>query len=108
MELAAGLSTIPVPVLIVLGALVVVEIGLDLVALVDLYRRPTPQVASGNKWIWVAVILLVNLVGPILYLTVGRKPAQAAESSSAAGRERKEVDSIVDSLYGSRDPTDRS
>jgi hypothetical protein len=108
MELAARLSTIPTPVLIVLAALALVEIGLDLVALVDLYRRPTPQVVIGNKWIWVAIILLVNMLGPILYLAVGRKPAPAVQSSGATGRERKQVDNIVDSLYGTRDPTDRS
>ena len=108
MELAASLSTIPTPVLIVLAAVVLAEIGLDLVALVDLYRRPTAQVVIGNKWIWVAIILLVSLLGPILYLAVGRKPAPAAESSGATGREPKQVDSIVDSLYGTRDPNDRS
>jgi hypothetical protein len=65
-------------------------------------------VVIGNKGIWVAIILLVNLLGPILYLAIGRKPAPAAESPGAAGRERKQVDDIVDSLYGTRDPTDRS
>jgi hypothetical protein len=108
MELAALLSTIPTPLLIVLAALALVEIGLDLVALVDLYRRPTPQVVIGNKWIWVAIILLVNLLGPILYLAIGRKPAPASESSGTAGRPPERVDHIVDSLYGDRDHTDPS
>jgi hypothetical protein len=108
MELAARLSTISTPVLIVLAAIALVEIGLDLVALVDLYRRPTPQVVIGNKWIWVAIILLVNLLGPILYLAIGRKPAPATESSGAAGRPRKQVDNIVDTLYGTRDRTDQT
>jgi hypothetical protein len=106
MELAASLSTIPTSVLIVLAAVAVVEIGLDLVTLVDLYRRPTPQVVIGNKWIWVAIILLVNLLGPILYLAIGRKPAAASESSGAAGREAKRVDNIVGPLYGDRDHID--
>ena len=61
----------------------------------------------GNKWIWVAIILLVNLLGPILYLAAGRKPAPATESSGAAGHPRKQVDNIVDSLYGTRDASDR-
>jgi 4-amino-4-deoxy-L-arabinose transferase-like glycosyltransferase len=108
MELAASLSTTPTPVLIALAALALVEIGLDLVALVDLYRRPTPQVVIGNKWIWVAIILLVSLLGPILYLAIGRKPAPATEASGEAERPRKQVDHIVDSLYDTRDPTNRS
>jgi hypothetical protein len=106
MELAASLSTIPTPLLIVLAAVALVEIGLDLVALVDLYRRPTAQLVIGNKWIWVAIILLVSLLGPILYLAIGRKPAPAPESSGAAARPGKQVDNIIDSLYGTRGPSD--
>lgn len=106
MKLASSLATIPTPLLIVLAVLAIVEIGLDLVALVDLYRRPTPQVVIGNKWIWVAIILLVNLLGPILYLAIGRKAAPAIESSVAAGRPGKQVDNIIDSLYGTNDRKD--
>jgi hypothetical protein len=108
MEPAASLSAISTPVLILLAALALVEIGLDVVALVDLYRRPTSQVAIGNKWIWVVIILLVNLLGPILYLAIGRKPAPGTASFDSPGRSRKQVDSVVDSLYGTGEPIDRS
>jgi hypothetical protein len=56
----------------------------------------------------VAIIVLVNLLGPILYLAIGRQPAAAGESSSTAGLPPKRVDKIVDSLYGTNDATDRS
>lgn len=59
-------------VAVVLGVLAAVQITLDVIALVDLYRRPVSQVRTGNKWAWVAIILLINLLGAILYLTVGR------------------------------------
>jgi hypothetical protein len=108
MKLAAGLATIPTPELIALAVIALVQIGLDVVALVDLYRRPTFQVVIGNKWIWVAIILLVGLLGPILYLAIGRKPARAVDSPHAGQRAHEQVDNIVDSLYGPRDPTDRS
>ena len=66
------LSTIPVGVLIALGVVLLLEIVLDVIALVDLFRRPVARVALGNKWIWVAVIILVKLIGDILYFAIGR------------------------------------
>ncbi|MCA9991052.1 MAG: PLDc_N domain-containing protein [Anaerolineales bacterium] len=49
--------------------LVIIQLGLMLFALVDLIRRPTTR---GPKWAWALVIVLINLIGPILYLVVGR------------------------------------
>jgi len=68
---------------------------------VDLVRRPVDRVALGNKWVWVAIILLVNLLGAILYLAVGRKPAPVAEVPEPT-RLAPRAGSIADSLYGPR------
>ena len=57
----------------VLAPLVAVELGLVVWALVDLRRRPADAVRGGGKLIWVFVILLLSMVGPIVYLVVGRK-----------------------------------
>jgi hypothetical protein len=66
------LSTLPTGILVVIAVVAAIEITLDVIALVSLYRRPLSQVALGNKWVWVAIILLVNLVGPVLYFVMGR------------------------------------
>ena len=95
------LSTIPVGVLIVLGVVLLLEIVLDVVALVDLYRRPVARVALGNKWIWVAVIVLVNLIGAILYFAIGRKPAPAGEEPAV--KPARSAAEIADALYGDPD-----
>lgn len=104
MGIKADLATLPVGVLIVLGALVALEIALDVVALIDLYRRPAGTIVSGNRWIWVAVIVLVNPVGAIVYLAIGRIPAQIVEQ--AAGPKRSSSD-IADALYGTSDEPKR-
>src|SRR5450830_1342509 len=83
------LSTLPVGVLVALGVLVVVQLSLDVIALVDLYRRPAARVVSGNKWIWLAVILLVSLLGAILYLLVGRMRTEAAVAAPGPDREHR-------------------
>ena len=49
---------------------ILLELALMAVALVDLVRRERTR---GPKWAWVLVIVFVNLIGPILYLLVGRE-----------------------------------
>jgi hypothetical protein len=85
--------------LVLLGLLIVVQLVLDVIALVDLYKRPVAQVALGNKWIWVAIIVLVNTIGAILYLVVGRKAALVTEVRPAAPAAERSSDA-ADLLYG--------
>lgn len=99
------LSALPAGVLIVLGVVLLIEIALDVIALVDLVRRPIEQVALGNKWAWVAIIVLVGLIGAILYLAVGRKPA-APGADAAPARPGGAAD-VADRLYGPRDDSTR-
>ncbi|HJS28518.1 MAG TPA: PLD nuclease N-terminal domain-containing protein [Anaerolineales bacterium] len=50
--------------------ILILQLLLIVVALVDLIRR---EKTRGPKWIWVLVILFINLIGPIIYLLVGRE-----------------------------------
>lgn len=50
--------------------IVLIELGLMIVALVDVIRRAQ---TNGPKWMWVLIIILINLIGPIVYFIVGRK-----------------------------------
>ncbi len=50
--------------------IVLLQLGLMVFALVDLIRR---ERTKGPKWGWALVIILVNLIGPIVYLVVGRE-----------------------------------
>jgi len=95
----ASLTTLPVGVLIALGAVLAIELVLDVIALVDLFRRPVSRVALGNKWVWLAIILLVNLLGSVVYLIVGRKPAPATDQPPA-GASTTPRTNIADALYG--------
>ena len=101
----ASLANLSPGLLIGAGILALAELVLDVIALVDLYRRPASQVALGNKWVWVVLIILINLIGSILYLAVGRTrgtpPAQQAPSEERRGS----ATSVADALYGTRDET---
>ena len=49
---------------------VILQLALVLVALVDLLKRERTR---GPKWVWLLVILFINLIGPIVYLVIGRE-----------------------------------
>ena len=97
------LSDLPVGLVVAMVVLGIAQLALDVAALVDLYRRPADRVATGNKWVWVAVILLVNLLGAILYFVVGRKPAPVQDAAQPPAPSAARAADIADSLYGRRD-----
>ena len=51
--------------------LLIIEIGLLVIALVDLIRRE--NVKHLPKWAWAVIIIVLNFIGPIAYLIVGRE-----------------------------------
>ncbi len=50
------------------------EASLKIAALVDIQRRPADQI-RGPKALWRAA-MVVNLLGPLSYFTIGRKRAR--------------------------------
>lgn len=58
-----------VPLLI---PLFVIQLGLMIVALVDLAKADR-RVKGGNKLVWALVIILVNTLGPLAYFVAGRE-----------------------------------
>jgi len=57
----------------ILAPIIAIQLALIVLALRDL-RRPERHVQGGNKWAWVAGILLFGLIGPMAYFWVGREP----------------------------------
>jgi Phospholipase_D-nuclease N-terminal len=67
--LAIQLST---SLVLILLPLVVIELGLVVFSLFDLFK-PERRVVGDNKLVWVLIIVLVGTIGPIVYLLAGRK-----------------------------------
>ncbi|MFL5675781.1 MAG: PLD nuclease N-terminal domain-containing protein [Chloroflexota bacterium] len=59
-------------ILLLLAPVILIEIGLIIYAVRDLVR-PERTVRGESKLMWGLIICLISLVGPILYLTVGRR-----------------------------------
>ncbi len=51
--------------------LVILQLILMIVALIDLSKRE--KIRWLPKWVWAIIIILGELVGPIVYLVVGRE-----------------------------------
>ena len=56
-----------------IAPLLIIQLILIVIALVDLIRRE--EVKYLPKWGWALIILLLNLIGPIIYLIIGREEA---------------------------------
>ncbi|WP_077624343.1 PLDc N-terminal domain-containing protein [Sediminibacillus massiliensis] len=56
--------------LAVIAPLLIIELILVVVALVDWFKI---EKTNGPKWMWLLIILFINLIGPILYFVVGRR-----------------------------------
>ncbi len=61
---------IPSKLIPLLIPVVIIELGLMIIALLDLVKRERTR---GPKWVWALVIVVINIFGPIAYLLFGRQ-----------------------------------
>jgi hypothetical protein len=65
-------STVNTTLLLALLPLVLIDVGVVVYCIVDLYR-PERRVRGGNKIVWLLIILLISTLGWLAYLLVGRE-----------------------------------
>ena len=93
------LAAVP-PWLVVLAVLAaIVQVTLAVIALLDLGRRPADQVVSGSKALWAVIIILLNIIGPVIYLAAGRRRPPEEPGGSAASVRPADV---AEALYRRR------
>jgi hypothetical protein len=61
---------IPSKLIPLLIPVIIIELGLMIIALLDLVKRERTR---GPKWVWALVIIFLNIFGPIAYLLFGRR-----------------------------------
>lgn len=49
---------------------IIIQLGLMVYCITNILKK---GVRSLNKGIWIAIVLFLNLIGPILYLLLGKK-----------------------------------
>jgi hypothetical protein len=98
-------DALDVSVALVQGALglLLVQLAVQVWALVDLSRRR--RVRFEKKWIWAIVIIFLgnSFIGPIIYAAVGRNVPQelVEEDRTTAATDGERTNRAVDTLYGS-------
>lgn len=100
-----GLNEIPSGLLIPLAVLIAVQLGLQIFALVKLFRTPDDRLTA-KRWVWLVIILLGEIIGAVIFLAVGRKPAPAEDpqrANTAGEMTGDRAARAADVLYGPRD-----
>lgn len=69
---AASPSAVTGRNLLLLLPIAVIEVGLLVLALVDI-ANPERRVVGGSKLVWVLVVVLVSTTGPLIYLLFGHQ-----------------------------------
>jgi hypothetical protein len=89
-----------------LAGLVVLQLAVQVWALVDLVRRP--RVRFDRKWLWALIIIFGgnSFIGPIVYAAVGRSaPGENVEEGGiSAPADGERTRRAVDTLYGGDEP----
>ena len=72
---AAGVNPLTTEqILLLLAPVILIQLGLMIAALIDL-ERDERRVRGGRKVVWALIVVFINIIGPILYFTVGREDA---------------------------------
>lgn len=87
------------PVMIGLGVLIAIQLTLQVIAIVDLIKRPADALTL-PKWAWALIIVLGEILGAVGYLVAGRKPVAAVEVAPTATASSR-AEAAADALYGS-------
>lgn len=98
-KLSEFLATLPTAAVVALTVLLVLQIALQVFCLIDLSRRS--RVPGGQKSLWVVLIIFGNLLGAILYLTIGRSAGEIIADQGGGDSAAREK--ALDRLYGDRD-----
>jgi ABC-2 type transport system ATP-binding protein len=71
----------------------IIQIGLMLYALYDLFQED--RRVKGDKIIWALVIAFVNIIGPLIYFFVGREESRGAETGGVRSAPSASIAAIL-------------
>src|SRR5437870_1604852 len=103
-SISAALGSLPTAALIAIGALLAIQISLQVFSLIDLAKRPSVP-GGAPKWAWALIIVFLNLLGAIAYLAVRRSAGFKLEpSDDVSGARSEAARRALDKLYGQDPP----
>lgn len=61
-----NLLALPLPALVGIGVLILVQLSLQVMAVVDIVRKPVERLTL-PKVAWIAIVVVGEILGPIIY-----------------------------------------
>jgi ABC-2 type transport system ATP-binding protein len=84
----------PATIALVVIPLVIIELGLMLYALYDLFQEDR-RVVGDSKVMWALIIAFVNIFGPLVYFFVGRDESRGAETGGVGAAPTESIARIL-------------
>lgn len=99
---------LPTGILVVLGIVLVIEVALLIVGVIAWAGTPEDRMPPPTKWLWLAIVLLIQILGPIAFLVLRRQhsrymgvePGPGTPAGDAPGPVRRSATDAADLLYG--------
>jgi ABC-2 type transport system ATP-binding protein len=79
---------------LVLGPILIVQVGLMLIALYDLFQEDR-RVKFDNKIVWALVIAFVSIIGPLVYFFAGRDESRGADTGGVSAAPAASIAGIL-------------
>lgn len=57
----------------ILAPFIIIQFILMVIALFAWFKARQSNMLKGNEWVWLIVIILLNVIGPILFFIFGRR-----------------------------------
>lgn len=80
------ISGIGMGLVLAIVTLSVIQIVLLVVAIISIMKKNVP---SGDKILWLLIVLLINIIGPIIYFAVGNSKLEEKEALLENERENR-------------------
>ncbi len=97
---------LPTAALVGLGIILVIEIALLIVGVIAWAGTPEDRMPPPSKWLWLAIIVLLQILGPIAFLVLRRQHSRymgvetGPSSAAAPATTRRTASEAADLLYG--------
>ena len=95
----------PATIALVVIPLVIIELGLMLYALYDLFQEDR-RVVGDSKIMWALIIAFVNVIGPLVYFFVGRDDSRGTETGGVGAAPTESIARILATWPGLAADTD--
>lgn len=94
-------SELPIWVIVAVVVIGVIQLALQILAIVHVLRTPAERLRTGRPWVWI-IVIAAGIVGVVVYFAVSREPAAVHDPfrDTEPGTSPSGGSSAADVLYG--------